>query len=244
MPPHRSPQALAKMLAYMLGRRPDEFGLVPDAEGFVRVKELLQALHEEEGFGYVNASHLNEVRLTVPDPPFEWVDHRIRARVRAAENEAPAETAPPKLLYVGVRRRAHRFVWEHGIRPTAMPQVLLCASAAMASRIARRSDPDPVMLTVQVAACRERGIEFTRAGDGLFLAAEIPPGCFTGPPPPQEAAEGKRAPAPPPARRPAPGSFPLDPTGGETAHVPKSLRNRKRDPKGRPWKRERPPWRR
>jgi len=47
----RSPQNLAKMLAYVLGRRPDEFGLIPDAEGFVRIKDLLKALHEEEGWG-------------------------------------------------------------------------------------------------------------------------------------------------------------------------------------------------
>jgi putative RNA 2'-phosphotransferase len=37
------------MLSYVLGRRPDEFGLVPDADGFVRLKDLLKALHEALG---------------------------------------------------------------------------------------------------------------------------------------------------------------------------------------------------
>jgi len=49
------------MLVYMLGHRPDEFGLVPDSEGFIPYKELLQAIHEEEGWRYVRRSHINEV---------------------------------------------------------------------------------------------------------------------------------------------------------------------------------------
>jgi putative RNA 2'-phosphotransferase len=246
MPQNRSPQALAKMLAYMLGRRPDEFGLVPDAEGFVKVKELLKALNEEPGFGYVNATHLNEVRLSVPDPPFEWVENRIRARVRPAGGEVPGEQALPKLLFVGIRRRAHRVVLERGIGPGAQERVVLCESAAMAARIARRSDPDPVMLTVQVAACRARGIAFERAGEGLYLSPAIPPGCFTGPAlaKEKEAAEEQRTPAPKPSRRPTPGSFALEPADDEAALVPKSLRGRRRGKEEKPWKRERPPWRR
>lgn len=244
MPKKRSPQTLAKMLAYMLGRRPDEFGLVPDAEGFVKVKELLKALHEEEGFGYVNATHLNEVRLSVPDAPFEWIENRIRARRRPAEDDAPGKAALPKLLFVGIRRRAHRIVLERGIGPADRERVILCESAEMAARIARRSDPDPVMLTVQVAACRERGIAFERAGEGLYLSPAIPPGCFTGPALTKEATEEQSAPAPKPSRRPTPGSFALDPTGGEEAFVPKSRRARRRGKEDKPWKRERPPWRR
>ena len=30
----------AKFLAYILGVHPDEFGLVPDKEGFVKIKDL------------------------------------------------------------------------------------------------------------------------------------------------------------------------------------------------------------
>lgn len=78
----RSPQNLAKMLAYVLGRRPDEFGLIPDAEGFVKIKDLLKALHEEAGWGYVNESHLRQVLITVPAPAFEIDAQRIRARLR------------------------------------------------------------------------------------------------------------------------------------------------------------------
>ena len=44
----RSPKQLAKFFNYVLGRRPDEFGLVTDKEGFVKIKELIKATNEEE----------------------------------------------------------------------------------------------------------------------------------------------------------------------------------------------------
>ncbi len=40
----RSPQQLAKFISYILARRPDEFGLVPDPNGFVKIKDLLKAI--------------------------------------------------------------------------------------------------------------------------------------------------------------------------------------------------------
>lgn len=247
----RSPQTLAKMIAYVLGRRPEEFGLVPDAEGWVRLKDLLKALHEEEGWRYVNATHLNEVRLTVAGPPFEIAEGRIRANApRPADGPRDPDPAP-KLLYACIRRRGYRRVLENGLKPSAHPQVVLCASREMAERMGRRLDPDPVLLTVQVQACRERGIEFQGSGQGLFLAPEVPAGCFSGPALPKET-EAQKAPAEaaknPPRGRTA-GGFLLDPGDGESALVPKSLRgggakNGAKPKRGKTWTRERPPWRR
>ena len=48
MPQKGSPKQLAKFLNYVLGRRPDEFGLVTDKEGFVKIKDLIKATSEEE----------------------------------------------------------------------------------------------------------------------------------------------------------------------------------------------------
>jgi hypothetical protein len=38
---------LAKMLFYMLGRHPEEFCLLPDENGYVKIKDLMKALGEE-----------------------------------------------------------------------------------------------------------------------------------------------------------------------------------------------------
>ena len=58
-------------MTYILGHNPDEFGLVPDREGFITFKELLWAFHEEPGWSYVRQSSINEVLLSEDRTSFE-----------------------------------------------------------------------------------------------------------------------------------------------------------------------------
>ena len=248
----RSPQNLAKMLAYVLGRRPDEFGLIPDAEGFVRIKDLLKALHEEEGWGYVSLSHLNEVLLSVPGAPFEIRQNDIRSVDRNAPDLRVSARELPKLLYAGIRRRAYPHVHAEGIHPSSHPRVVLVADRLLAERLGRRIDPDPVILTVNVRCAGEAGVVFDPSGAGLFLADYIPPDCFSGPPVPREkpADTGKPTPENGVSRPTMPGGFPLDMEKAASAHVPPSLKRRtdkgqktdRKRVKQEKWTRERPPW--
>ena len=248
----RSANHLAKMLVYVLGRRPDEFGLVPDAEGFVRIKELLQAMHEEEGWGYVNLSHLNEVLLSVPGAPVEIRGTDIRAVDRSTPGLGVSARELPKLLYACIRRRAYPHVHAEGIHPSSHPRVVLAADRVLAERLGRRIDPEPVILTVNVRCACEAGVAFDPSGEGLFLTGHIPPGCFSGPPVPREKpADTSKPAADKGLSRPAtPGGFPLDMEKAASAHVPLSLK--RRTDKGQKTdrkrlrqdkrKREKPPW--
>ena len=241
---------LSKLLAYLLGRRPDEFGLVPDRDGFFMIKEVLKAVCEEDGFGYVRRAHLKEILLTVPDPGFEIVENRIRASGPCLL-PAPADTGDlPKLLYTCVRRRAYPHVLEKGIQPSSHSQVLLSDSQSLARRIGRRSDAEPVLLTVQVENARSRGVAFQSAGQRLFLAPAIPPPCFRGPALPKASDKPPTAPPEPELRRSAtPGSFVID-IGNVAGSAGKIDRAKEggRDARGRRKKnkpkREKPPWRR
>ena len=212
----KSPAArLAKMLAYVLGRRPDEFGLVTDSEGFVKIKDFLKALGEEEGFRHVRQGSLDEILVTIPEAPIEIQEDRVRAKDRAhLAPHAPPETLP-KLLYTCVRRRAYPVVLENGISPCNYPMVLLSSNKDMAKRIGRRSDGTPVMLTVSVDKAREAGVCFLSAGGCLYLSQAIPPSCFSGPPlrgvqDEPTSREPRTVPPAPPAPK-LPGSFFPDP---------------------------------
>lgn len=249
MGPKKSPKELAKMLTYILGRRPDEFGLVPDKEGYVRTKELLKVFSEEEGWHYVRRSHLEEVQLTVPSAPIEFKGNLIRAKNRESLPFLKEAAELPKLLYTCVRRKAHPFVTDKGIMKSD-GDIILSADLETARRMGKRIDRKPVLLTVQVKKALEQGVRFFTGGGNLFTAAAIFAGCFTGPPLPKE----KPDTIPPadmlPATPKRPGSYTikingdgsLDSSSGKTGRV-----------KAPPWEKkhkrskqrhEKPPWRR
>jgi len=248
----KSPQPLAKLLTYMLGRRPDEFGLVTDANGFVKIKDLLKALTEEEGWKYVRRSHLDEILYSLPDPPFEILDKKIRAKGRDQLSLPRPVRGLPKLLFTCIRQRAYRSVSDKGIFPTGYHQVVLSSNRELAVRIGKRTSHDPVVLTVQVQKSIAKGVIFYQTGDLLYLAESIPTSCFSGPPLPKERPETKKLDNTDEAGRPKmAGSYPVN-LADPTHHQPTGRKSQKRQTdwmdskkriKKQKRKRERPPWR-
>ena len=249
----KTPQSLAKYLVYILGRRPDEFGLVLDKQGYVKIKELLKALNEEKGWKHVRRFHLNEILYSIPKPPFEILDNRIRARQREHLPRPDAAPQLPKLLYTCVRRRAYPFVAQQGILPSGYQQVVLSAKRDLAERMGKRTDSRPIMLSVHVKASVENGVLFQRIGELLFLAPSIPTGCFSGPPLPKEKPRAQKQEQPSKAATPkVRGSFPvnldkvadLNGTVVQAQKKESGWKGKKERRKKQKRKRQRPPWRR
>ncbi|UCD81809.1 MAG: RNA 2'-phosphotransferase [Desulfobacterales bacterium] len=247
---NKSAKRLVKFIDYILARRPDEFGLVTDADGYIKIKEFLKAVSEEEGWKYVRRSHLDEVLITVGDPPFEISDNMIRAKSR---DRLPAHTFaqdPPKLLFTCVRRKAYPFVLEKGIYPLGYRRVILSSDRNLAHRMGKRIDRDPALLTVQVQKSIEKGVVYYQAGEALYLADSIPVDCFTGPPLPKEKPEARK-PEKPDKRveQRLAGSFILDiekeRNYGKKAKDSKDAdwKKERRRMKKQKRKRKRPPWR-
>jgi len=185
----QSSKRLAKFISYVLGRRPDEFGLVPDSDGYIKIKELLKAICEEDGLKHVRKSHIDEILYTLPDPLIEISDNHIRAKSREKlPGIIPAEN-PPKLLYAGIRRKAYRVALDRGVFPGGSKYVILTLDRDLAERIGRRIDQSPVILTILVQESIERGVTFYQTDDLIYLVDEVPPGCFTGPSLPKQKPE-------------------------------------------------------
>ena len=240
MKPNQSLKKLSRFIATMLGRSPDEFGLIPDRQGFVPVKELLKALTEEEGWRHVRQSHLNEILLSLTAPDFEIMDRQIRATDRS---KLPPITRPvdlPKLMYTCVRRKAHSFVLEKGLSAGSGNRIILSTDISMAERIGRRKDRHPVTVTVRVEDCVARGVGFDRCGTILYQADFIPPGCLSAPPLPKEKRPADKEKAKPRSTAPTEaGTFKMDPSRfqmpGQSTQKKKGGAGKK-DPA---WKRER-----
>ena len=249
----KTPQSLAKLITYILGRRPDEFGLVTDIDGFVKIKDLLKAITEEEGWKYVRRSHLDEILYSLSDPPFEISGKKIRAQHRDQLARPDPVSKLPKLLFTSVRKRAYRSVLDKGIFPTGYYQVVLSSSRDLAERMGKRTDQNPVILSVHVQKSIENGVRFYQSGQSLFLAESIPAGCFSGPALPKEKTETKKTVIAPEISQPKmAGSYTISPgdVAGSQPPGPKppkrriDWKNDKRRGKKRKRKRERPPWRR
>ncbi|MFH1490222.1 MAG: RNA 2'-phosphotransferase [Pseudomonadota bacterium] len=179
-------EGLSRFLIYVLGHRPDEFGLVPEPEGFVPTKELLQALHEEPGWGYVRQGHINEVLLGSDRGLFESEADRIRVLDRRwdLDLDHPAPV-PPKILYVCVRRRAHPHALEKGLKSSEGRFLILSPDKETAERIGRRRDHAPVLFEVMTHPAQKAGVSFLPFGD-LYLSAGIPKQWISGPPLPKD----------------------------------------------------------
>ena len=247
----KSPKQLSKFISYVLGRKPAEFGLVPDQDGFVKIKEFIKAICEEEALRYVRKSHIDEILIILPNPPIEIKDNYIRAKYRENLPRHNLTQNLPKLLYTCVRRKAYPVVLDKGILPMGFSRVILSSEPDMAERIGKRKDSMPVLLTIQTQKAVERGIAFYEAGDTLYLAESIQPGCFTGPPLPKqkEAAIKQEVPAEQTPQK-LPGSFIID-LQDKKDHRKASIRKKKGKEMGwkkdqkriKKQKRKRPPWR-
>ena len=253
MTQNRSAQQLAKFLSYVLERRPDEFGLVADDSGYFRIKDLLKAINEEQGWRHVRRSHLNEILLSLPNPPFEISDPFIRGLNREQLPAARTVETFPKLLYICVRQKAHPVALEKGLFPSGNPSVVLSSDRELALRLGKRIDSQPVLLSVHVEKCLNAGIVFRQAGQSLFLTDFIPPSCLMGPPLPRDKPQvAKPAPSAKVEPERLPGSFLLN-LGREPGARSKTrndlgtgegTRKKKGKRKGEKWVREVPPWRR
>ena len=179
-------EQFSKFTSYMLGRRPDEFGLVPDKEGYVKIKEYLKAVTETDGFRHIRKNHINEMLLVINPAPVELNTNLIRAVDRSRLRKYVICDNLPKLLYICISQKAYNAVLSNGLRPTFFEKIICSSNPSIAEKIGRRRDSHPVLLTVHTKKTRESGLMFYHAGELLFLADYIPVDCFTGPPLPKE----------------------------------------------------------
>ena len=229
---------LAKFLDYLLGRRPDEFGLCPDEDGYVKVKDLIKALGEEDGWGYVRQSHLREVTATLERPPVELSGKQIRAVDRSNLIVPSFCDSVPKLLYHPVRQRAYPIVIEKGVmRSDSRPKIVLARERSMAERLGKRMDASPVILTVNTDKLTRLGAALNAFGSVLFLTDRLPVGSFSGPPLPKKPPETKVVEkSTPPVSPKTPGSYIVDLSSESGSKKKPVKKDRKRKNE---WKRER-----
>ncbi len=231
---------LSSILVYVLGHRPDEFGLVPDMDGFIAIKRLLQALREEPDWSHVREGLLREVLVSERRDLFDCRGPLIRACERRFTLDLENPASPPSgLVFSPIRKRAHPRVLEHGLELRPDAPHILTADKDMAMRIGRRTDPSPVILEIHIPTHGEGASPVYAFGD-LFLAWQVPFEDIVGPPLEKERrkeleraekASPKKEMRPPKGRDFEAGTFFMDPE-----RDPDPARRTARGRKRRTWK--------
>ncbi|MCL2029236.1 MAG: hypothetical protein FWG97_02325 [Deltaproteobacteria bacterium] len=197
----RRQDGLEKMLRYVLGTAPDEFGLHPDAGGFVPLKALLAALGEEEGWRGVREGQI----LMLANQPgessaLEISENLVRLKPALAALPPAREAQPdlPKMLFGAFKPAAWSVISRRGLAPKSGEDVVrLWSEAELALRVGRRASGLAVLVTVRSAKAHQAGVVFRPYSSRLWLTAGVPAEFLSGPPAPEEE-PAPRAPEPPP----------------------------------------------
>jgi putative RNA 2'-phosphotransferase len=206
---------LAKSLAYIFCHRPDEYGLFLDDDGSVPIKELLWALGEVDGMRRLRESSLSDLIVIGGYSEFRIEGKKLFYEPgEGADLRVPAgPVEPPKMLYYGARRKNYPVLIEQGIRPGARRFEPFSPSEETAVFLAKRRDPEPIVVEVRAQAAAEVGdSQFYLSGKGLYLSEFVSEDYLFGPAPPKPRPKKETRPGkePRPDGPPTPGSFVFD----------------------------------
>lgn len=167
------PERISRFLTYLLRHRPKEYPLVFDRRGFADWRDVVELVQER--YYDVTEEQIASVVNGADKKRFELIDGKVRATYGhsfTVELGDPAEQ-PPARLYYGTARDLAQSMLASGLKPRDRQYVHLSVSRAEAEAVARRHDPLPALIEIDVAAAQREGVRFYASGP-LYLAEFIP----------------------------------------------------------------------
>ncbi|WP_458107046.1 RNA 2'-phosphotransferase [Arthrobacter sp. R3-55] len=172
-----SPSEISRVLSHALRHAPGEYSLVLDPEGWVSVKELLDALHGlGHGWESLDERTLSEVLEAAEKKRHRMEDGRIRAlhghSVPVVASREPGQ--PPPVLFHGTAPASVHLIKASGILPMQRQYVHLAETVEQATAVGARKDKHPVVLTIATEVAQSLGVDFFRTDSAVWLAGSIP----------------------------------------------------------------------
>lgn len=169
---------LSKEVSYALRHAPEEYGLALDGDGFVPIKELLDALNAKGEYERaITASDLQEIIATSSKKRHEIAGDKIRALYGHSTSVVIKKeiTKPPAVLYHGTTHEAAKSILKDGLKPMGRQRVHLSADMDTALSVGTRRDKNPVLFEIDAVLAFDNGVAFYRGNDKVWLADSIPP---------------------------------------------------------------------
>ena len=165
---------VSKFLSYILRHHPGKYDLAPDKNGFVSLKDVVEALKKRfKGF---RDEEIFDLVSKDPKGRFEIKNEKISATYGHSievSHEAKERT-PPEVLYHGTSPEGSDRILSSGLKPMNRQFVHLSLTESDAYMVGSRHSKTPVILKINALKASQDGIKFYREGN-TFLAREIPP---------------------------------------------------------------------
>ena len=167
------PERISRFLTYLLRHQPKDYPLVFDARGFVDWRDIVELVQER--FYDVTEEQIEAVVSSPEKKRFELEDGKVRATYGHSfpvDLGGPA-AEPPERLYYGAARDLAQSMLKNGLKPRDRQYVHLSVTAEEAESVARRHDPAPAIIVIDVRAAQGQGVLFYQAGP-LFVVENVP----------------------------------------------------------------------
>jgi putative RNA 2'-phosphotransferase len=169
--------SLGRMMAGVLRHFPERYGLEPDKNGWIDLRDFLTAVSiRNRRLGFLKPHHIVGMIETDPKGRYQFRDGRIRAtygHTFDVELDLPTENVPELLFYPSSPEQLHLLL-EAGIKPTDRKMVHLSKTYEAALEAGRVRIKEPVILEIDTKAARGAGLTIMKAGKTVYLTREVP----------------------------------------------------------------------
>lgn len=171
---------IGRTMAGVLRHFPEKFGLKMDPQGFVSLKDFVNALRtHQRRYHWIRPYHIIAIIETDPKGRYEVSNDMIRAtygHTIELDLKLPTDNTPDKLYYPTTPEEAD-IILETGLKPSDRKLVHLSKTYKDAVAAGSVRTDSPVILEVDAKKAVEDGIVIQRAGKTVFLAEEVP-ACY------------------------------------------------------------------
>lgn len=167
---------LSKEVSYALRHAPWEYELEMDENGWVEVKQLIEALNRDEKWKDIQLFDLIEMIEQSEKKRHEIVDGNIRAFYGHSipMHIRKEKKLPPVELFHGTARRFLDDIKLNGLLPMSRQYVHLSSDIETAYQVGKRHDNTPIILKIDAVRAWNAGIFFYKGNEKVWLADGIP----------------------------------------------------------------------
>lgn len=167
---------LSKEISYALRHVPWEYELEMDAEGWVSIEQLLDALHRENDWKNLTQEDIQQMIDASDKKRHEIIGSRIRAFYGHSipMKISKTQSRPPEVLYHGTARRFMKSIMDNGLSPQSRQYVHLSQDIEIAKSVGKRHDDKPCILIIDSLKAWNNGISFYYGNEKVWLADTVP----------------------------------------------------------------------